>query len=189
MMRPLLHLRRSSDSSFHVHLFRLVAGLILLVVAILAVTGAAQQTAADSLTGSAICTFDDGKQVSTRYKPAAVRRGEEAPTDQVWAPGGSAMTLFTETEMALGSTLLPVGAYTMYLLPGKKNWTLIVSRNATIDGKYDQKQDLVRATMQTGELNHAEKELKVFFGHIGPKRCEINVDYGKNRAWIDFVQK
>jgi Protein of unknown function (DUF2911) len=189
MMRPLLHLRRSSGSNLHVHLFRLVIGLILLVLAILALTGAAQQTAADSLTGSAICTFDDGKQVSTRYKPVAVGRGEGAPTDQVWAPGGLAMTLFTETGVALGNTLLPAGAYTMYLLPGKKDWTLIVSRNVTIDGKYDQKQDLVRATMQTAELSHAEKQLTVFFGHIGPKRCEINVDYGKSRAWIDFMQK
>ncbi len=77
----------------------------------------------------------------------------------------------------------------MYLLPGKKDRTLIVSRNVTIESQYKQDQDLVRAAMQTGELRQAEGQLKVFFGHIGPKRCEINWDYGKSRAWIDFVQK
>jgi hypothetical protein len=188
MMRPLLHVRRSSGSYFHGHLFWVVS-LILPVLAILAGTGVAQQTAADSLTGSAVCTFDDGKQVSTRYNPVAVGRSEGAPTGKVWAPGSLAMTLFTETGVTLGNTLVPAGAYTMYLLPGKKDWTLIVSRNVTIDSKYDQNQDLVRAPMQTGELSQAEGQLKVFFGHTGPKRCEINVDYGKNRAWIEFMQK
>lgn len=187
-MRPVLHVRRSSDSYFHGHLFWVVT-FILPVLAILARTGAAQQTAADSLTGSAVCTFDDGKQVSTRYKPVAVARSEGALTGKVWAPGGLAMTFFTETDVILGTTLVSAGAYTMYLLPGKKDWTLIVSRNVTIDSKYDQNRDLVRATMQTGELSQAEGQLKVFFGHIGPKRCEINVDYGKNRAWIDLMQK
>jgi hypothetical protein len=151
--------------------------------------GEAQQTVADSLTGSAVCTFDDGKQVSTRFIPVAVGRGEGAPTGKVWAPGGLAMTLFTETGVTLGTTLVPAGAYTMYLLPSKKDWTLIVSRNVTIDNKYDKTQDLVRAPMQTGELMQAEGQLKVFFGHTGPKRCELNVDYGKNRAWIEFLQK
>jgi Protein of unknown function (DUF2911) len=189
MMRALPQLKKSNERNRYVHLFGLVVGLILPVVAMLARTGAAQQTAADSLTGSAICTFDDGKQVSARYKPVAAGRGDGAPTGQVWAPGGSAMTLFTETGVAVGNRLIPAGAYTMYLLPSKKDWTLIVSRNVTIDGKYDKNQDLVRANMQTGELSQAEGELKVFFGHTGPKQCEINVDYGKTRAWLDFVQK
>jgi hypothetical protein len=159
------------------------------VLAVLARTEAMQQTAADSLTGSATCTFDDGKQTTTRYKPVVFGRNEGAPMGQVWAPGGLAMALFTEAGVTLGNTLIPAGAYTMYLLPGKKDWTLIVSRNATIDSKYDKNQDLVRANMQTGELSQAEGQLKVFFGHIGPKRCEINVDYGKKRAWMDFIEK
>ena len=99
------------------------------------------------------------------------------------------MTLFTETGVTLGNTLVPAGAYTVYLLPSRKDWTLIVSRNMTIDGKYDENQDVVRANMQTGELNQAEEQLNVFFGHTGAKRCEINVDYGKNRAWVDLMQE
>jgi hypothetical protein len=158
-------------------------------LAILTRIGAAQQTAADSLTGSAVCAFDDGNQVSTRYNPVAVGRTEGPPSGKVWAPGGLAMTFFTETGGTLGNTLVPAGAYTMYLLPSKKDWTLIVSRNVTIDSKYDKNQDLVRAPMQTGELRQAEGQLKVFFGHTGRKRCEMNVDYGKNRAWIEFMQK
>jgi hypothetical protein len=165
------------------------AATIVFSLAILTPIGAPQQTAADSLTGSAVCTFDDGKQLSTRYNPVAFGRTEGAPTGKVWAPGGLAMTFFTEAGVTLGNTQVPAGAYTMYLMPGKKDWTLIISRNVTIDRQYDKNQDLVRAPMQTGELSQAEGQLKVFFGHTGPKRCEMNLDYGKNRAWIEFAQK
>jgi hypothetical protein len=64
-----------------------------------------------------------------------------------------------------------------------------MTRHTGYHCKYDQNQDLVRTTMQTRKLSQAEGQLKVFFGHIAPKRCEINVDYGKNRAWIDFMQE
>jgi hypothetical protein len=186
-MRRLLDFIRSTDGHSRRYLLWVI-GLVLPILSILPRTALTQQVAADSLAGSAVCTFDDGKQVSARYKPVAAR-SEQAPTGKVWAPGGLAMTLFTETEVTIATTSLPAGAYTMYLLPGKRDWTLIVSRNVTIDRQYDQNQDLVRATMQTGELSQPEEQLKIFFGHIGPKRCEINVDYGKNRAWVELMQK
>ena len=149
----------------------------------------AHQAVADQQSGNATCTFDDGKQISVRYNPVAVGRSEGPPVGQVWIPGGSAMTLFTDTEVTVGNTLIPARAYAIYLIPGKKDWTLIVSRNVTVDGKYDETQDLVRAAMETGTLSRAEEQLKVSFCHLGPKQCEMNVDYGKTRAWVEFREK
>lgn len=186
MVRSSLCLEKSGNLRRHLSW---TAILTLIFLATLAQPATAQQAAADSLTGSAVCTFDDGKELSARYKPVPVSQNESAPAGKVWAPGGLAMTLFTEGAITLGTTTVPAGAYTMYLLPGKKEWTLIVSRNLTLDGKYDQNQDLARATMQTGDLGRSEGQFKVFFGHIAPKRCEFNVDYGKSRAWVDFAQK
>lgn len=99
------------------------------------------------------------------------------------------MTLFTDTEVTIGNTSLPTGAYTMYLMPARKNWTLVVSKNTKIDAKYDEKDDLARASMEIGTLGDAEEQLKIFFGHLGPKLCELNIDYGKTRAWVQFKQK
>ena len=135
--------------------------------------------------GSAVCTLDDGKQISARYTPVpAPRTG--LPTDKVWSPGGSALTLFTESTLMLGNTPISAGAYTMYLLPGKKDWTLIVSKNVNVDQAYNQTQDLARASMTIGTLGGEVSELKVSFGHIAPKKCELNVDFGKTKAWVEF---
>jgi len=89
----------------------------------------------------------------------------------------------------VASTDIPPGAYTLYLLPGKKDWKFIVSRNPVVDHPYDEKQDLVRAPMDIGTLSNAETELSVTFGRPGPKQCELDVDFGKTKAWITLNEK
>lgn len=156
---------------------------ILLTCAALTSFAAAQS--ADKQSGAAVCTLDDGKQISARYTPVPSTRAG-LPSEKVWAPGGSALTLFTESTLMLGNTPIGVGAYTMYLIPGKKDWTLIVSKNVNIDEAYDKQHDLARATMSVGTLTDQASELRVTFGHTGPKKCELNVDFGKTKAWVEF---
>jgi len=146
----------------------------------------AQNSAAEN--EAAICTFEDGKQLTARYNPVAAGR-DGMVVGKVLVPGGSAMTFFTETDLVLGSTTIPTGAYTLYIIPAKKDWTLIVSKNVTVDAKYDDKLDLAKATMELGQLPSPADKLSLYFGHTGPRKCEINVDFGKTRGWVEFRQK
>jgi hypothetical protein len=167
---------------------RLAIFTLLLIELSWASASGAQPAAAEPESETAVCTFGDGQQLSVRYRPIATR-GAAPPAGKAWMPGGSAVTLFAETEVTLGSTSIPTGAYTMYFIPGKKEWTLIVSRNVKVESPYDEKQDLARASMETGALSQPQERLKIFFGRTGPKQCEINVDYGKTRAWVVLKQK
>jgi len=193
---PVVDVRRKRSGRFErvlraIHSHRLsLPGLLLLVTLTCGLFGrnVAVGQQADSQSESAACMFEDGRQMNVRYSPAAVGRGD-LPMGKVWMPGGSALTLFTETDVTLNGKAIPVGAYTMYLIPGKKSWTTIVSRNTSITNKYDEKDDLARAPMETGELGQAEPNLKVFFGHTGAKTCEFNVDSGKTRAWVEFKER
>jgi Protein of unknown function (DUF2911) len=162
-------------------------GLTILLVSLTcaALSSFAAAQSEEKQSGAAVCTLDDGKQISARYTPVPATRAG-LPQDKVWAPGGSALTLFTESSLMLGNTPIGVGAYTMYLMPGKKDWTLIVSKNVNVDQAYDQQQDLARATMSTGTLGGQVPELRVTFGHTGPKKCELDVDFGKTKAWVEF---
>jgi Protein of unknown function (DUF2911) len=150
---------------------------------------AAQPAAAAADSESAVCTFEDGKQITARYHPMSVGHGDAPAAGKVLMPGGSAMTFFTETDLVLGNTTIPTGAYTMYIIPGRKEWTLIVSKNVTVDAKYDEKHDLARTTMEIGQLSTPADRLSLYFGHTGPKKCEIDVDYGKTRGWVEFREK
>lgn len=149
----------------------------------------AQQAAAAADSESAICTFEDGKEITARYHPMSAGKDNAPAPGKVLIPGGAAMTFFTEIDLMLGNTTIPTGAYTLYILPAKKDWTLIVSKNVTVDAKYDEKLDLARATMEIGQLSAAEDKLSLYFGHTGAKRCEINIDYGKTRGWTEFREK
>jgi hypothetical protein len=162
--------------------------IALCFILMMPVCSTAQQAPANSESRDTVCVLDNGKQISAHYIPTKAGGGPNPLPAKVWTPGGSAMTLFTETELKIGDRVLPIGAYTMYLIPGRKSWTLIVSRNQKIDAVYDEHQDLVRQPMQTAPLDKSEERLSLFFGHIGPARCELNVSYGATRAWVDFAQ-
>jgi len=136
---------------------------------------------------TASCTFTDGKSVTAQYHPVPSKKAD-LPNGHVWMPGGSALTLFAETAITLNGAEIPTGGYTMYLVPGRKEWTLIVSKNTDVS-KLDKDHDVAHSSMQTGELNQAEPNLSISFGHVAPNACEINVDFGKTRAWTEFKEK
>ena len=149
----------------------------------------AQQPSPAPESESAICAFEDGKQLTAHYTPVPAGHSDGPPIGKVLMPGGSAMTFFTETDLGFGDSHIPTGGYTLYVIPGKKEWTLIVSKNTAVDAKYDEKQDLGRATMATGQLSSPADRLSVYFGHTGPKKCEINIDFGKTRGWVEFRER
>ena len=161
----------------------------LCTVFLMVLLSAAFLPAQNSEAENAICTFEDGKQMTARYTPIPTGRNETPPANKPLTPGGSAMTFFTETDVVLGNRTIPTGGYTLYIIPNKKEWTLVVSKNTVVEAKYDEKQDLARAPMELGQLSTPVEKLALYFGHTGAKKCEIDVDYGKMRGWVEFRQK
>jgi len=146
----------------------------------------AQNSVAQSTTST--CTLADGKQMTIRYNPVVVDQGK-VPDDQVWTPGGKAPILFTQVAMSASGSEIPVGAFSIYLLPAGKTWTLIVNKNVTQGSAYDQKMDLARIPMQMGELSESNKELKLILVHAAPQQCNIRVYWGKKAGWAEFKEK
>jgi hypothetical protein len=132
------------------------------------------------------CDFADGKEVSAEYIAEAK---EEPHNGKVWVPGGQPITLFTQTPLTVGGKDVPPAAYTIYILPEKKEWTLIVSKNTSLTTPYDQKDDLARASMDLGELQDPLKVPQVSLAHTAPKTCNLRVSIGKVGAFVDFIQK
>ena len=91
---------------------------------------AAQQADPGDSTVTATCDFADGKEITVQYNGAAMSEKDQPRNGKVWLPGGSPMTLFTQVPLTLNHQDLVVGAYSMYVLPNRKEWNLIVSKNA-----------------------------------------------------------
>jgi hypothetical protein len=77
----------------------------------------------------------------------------------------------------------------MYVIPNKKEWTLIVSKNVTNPKAYDEKQDLVRARMDIGGVDSPRKRLQASFAHVAPKQCSIRLYYETVGAFVEFNEK
>jgi hypothetical protein len=165
-------------------MYRLPGSILLLIIAI----SASPVRGADRTT-TATCTFEDGRQMSARYSQGAARGKDELPLDKVWTPGKEPILLFTQAEISADSTAIPTGAYSMYLIPGKENWTLVINKNVRSGSKYDEHQDLLRIAMPTGELGQPQNQFTVVFGHIGAKQCNMRIYYGKIGAWAEFHEK
>jgi hypothetical protein len=163
--------------------------LWLAVLLFFAASLAAKPAPADAPLETAACDFASGKSLAVKYISANAGRQDAPPNGKVWMPGGSAMTLFAETGFTLGGTPVGAGAYTMYVIPNKKDWKLIVSKNESVTGAYDEKLDLAHATMSIGPLGQAEPQLRVSFGRVGPRTCEIDLDYGKTKAWTEMLER
>ena len=138
---------------------------------------------------TAYCDFDDGQEVSVRYSNVPATSKDEPRNGRVWMPGGSAMTLFTGTGLTVDHTEIPAGAYSVYVIPNKKEWTLIVNKNVNSMGTYDEKQDVARVPMELGEVESPPKQLQVSFAHSSPKVCSIRLYYEKTGAFADLEEK
>ncbi|HZQ94832.1 MAG TPA: DUF2911 domain-containing protein [Candidatus Sulfotelmatobacter sp.] len=150
----------------------LLAGLLVL---------GAQSPAQDTL--STYCNFDDDNQVSIQYK-AAVK--EQPRNGRVWSPG---ITLFVQTPLMLGRSEIGLGAYSVHLIPDKKNWTIIVNRDVSPGTSYNPSQDVAKGEMEVGEIPEPTKNLQLSFAHMSPKECSLRVYYQKTGAFADFKEK
>jgi hypothetical protein len=152
-------------------------------LSLLAMTAWAQTPAPSQQT--TVCQFTDGGQLSLRYEEMPAR-GNDLPA-HIWSPGESPMYLFTSTAIKVGDTMIPPGAYSLYVASEKQHWTLVVNKNVRKE-KYDAAQDLARLPMDRGTIDEPAKDVNLMFGHIAPKQCSLRIYYGKFGAWAVFAE-
>lgn len=156
---------------------------------IFSVTLYAQTTPSNMPSNTTACTFEDGKQISVRYNPQGPAGQKELPHGEMWPAGSPEMYLFTQSDVSIAHSEIAVGAYSLYVIPEKKQWTLIINKGVTKGEAYKQEQDVVRATLETGHLGQAAKKIQIAFGHIAPKQCNLRIYYGETGAWAEFKEK
>jgi len=162
------------------HLGSTCAGL----AAILAFSASAQTPAANQETTT--CQFADGNQVSVRYE-LAPPHGDRLPEGHPWSPADSPMYLFTSTTLKAGEAQIPIGAYSLYVIPEKQHWILAVNKDVS-GKKYDSQHDVVRVSMNLGTVDQGMKNVTLAFGHIAPMQCNLRLYYGKTGAWAVFTE-
>ena len=100
-------------------------------------------------------TTNSGAKITIDYSSPGIKGrtiGKEiAPWGQVWRTGANEATIFevSKNVMISGKTL-PKGKYSLYSIPGQKEWVIILNKTWNQSGTdYDQKTDVQRFTVKT----------------------------------------
>lgn len=75
--------------------------------------------------------------------------GELVPYDKPWRAGANDATTFTaSTEIQFGGQKLPAGTYSLFVIPAKDSWTVVINSELNLWGAYEYKQekDVLRVT-------------------------------------------
>ena len=83
------------------------------------------------------------------------------PWDSVWRTGANMATqLNTEVDITIGNTFIPRGTYTLFSLPTRSGWKLVVSREVNQWGtNYDPSKDVARIDLRQRTLTEPVESL------------------------------
>jgi Protein of unknown function (DUF2911) len=164
-----------------------VAGL---AVCLMAMRGSAQN-AKPSPAAKASCTLADGKSITVDYSsPRAKGRkifGGLVPYGDVWRAGANDATTFvTTSDVMVGGSHVPAGKYTMFAIPNKDKWTLIISKKTGEWGiPYPgADSDLVRVDMKASTLPTAVENFTIALDKAGTG-CTLKMEWETTRASVE----
>ncbi len=157
----------------------------------------AQQDKSARPSPPAKASFDlgGGKSITVDYSSPRVKGrkiyGELVPFGKVWRAGANeATTLITTADIVVGGTPVPVGTYTLFAIPNKDKWTLIISK-ATGEWGTDYPgpdKDLARVDMKVSTLPSTVENFTISFDKSGTGTT-MNIDWETTRASVTIAKK
>ena len=144
---------------------------------------------------SAECKFTDGKTVKVDYSSPR-RKGREiygglVPYGQVWRTGANEATAFVaDTNLSVGGKDVPAGSYTIFTVPNRDKWTLIINKKTGewgIPYKYEA-DELARVDMQVSKTSAPVENFTISFHEMG-NACHMYLDWENTRASVELQEK
>ena len=115
--------------------------------------------------------------------------GGVVPWDRVWRTGANAATtLTTDVDLVIGGARVPKGSYTLYTLPSRAGWKLIINRQTGQWGTgYGPAHDLGRVPMTTETLGAAVEQFTIAIDSLGARHGTLSMSWGTFRWSVPLV--
>jgi hypothetical protein len=176
---------------------KLAVGAALLGVLVAGIALAAQQDKSKRPSPPAQAKFDlgGGKTITIDYSSPRVKGrkiyGELVPFGQVWRTGANEATTFVTTaDLSVGTATVPAGSYTIFTVPNKDKWQLVISKKTgewgtDYPGPSD---DLARIDMKVSALPAAVENFTISLEKAGAG-ANLNIDWETTRASVAIAKK
>lgn len=118
----------------------------------------------------------DGAYIKVMYGQPHLRNrkmlGEQEPFGKVWRLGANEATEITLTEdVKLGGQNVEAGTYSMFAIPNKDSWTIILNSELGLWGayEYDESKDVVRFDVPVQKSSEKYEPFTIKFNETGNK--------------------
>jgi Protein of unknown function (DUF2911) len=172
------------------HMPRLSVFRLLAAALILSGTAAAQRYTSPPAKASVNVA---GKQITVDYYAPSMHgrkiMGSLVPWGKVWCPGANVATgLTTAAPLQLGTLKLPKGTWSIWAIPGEKEWTLVVNKQSGqhhLD--YDSAEDFGRTKMNVKMLAAAVETFRIDVSSNGGNKGTLAIVWENTEASIPFT--
>jgi hypothetical protein len=170
----------------------IACGSLVLLLAVAASPLRAQQDKSKrpSPPASAQCELAGGKTVTIDYSSPRKKGRNVFPDvvkyDAVWRTGANEATTFiTTADVMVGGKHVPAGSYTLFTIPGKNKWTLIISKKTGEWGTNypGEKEDLARVDMKAGTASAPVENFTISFEKAG-NGCNLKLAWDTTTASV-----
>ncbi len=136
-----------------------------------------------------------GKTLTVNYgRPSARGRtiiGGVVPYNQVWRTGANEATSFsTEADLVLGGATIPKGTYSLYTVPSRTSWLLVVNKEVGQSGLvYHRYLDLTRVKLQKAGLKDYVEQFTISIERVSPNSGVLRLTWERTTLTIPFTLK
>ena len=166
--------------------------VLVLVVAVFVVRAQQDKSKRPSPPATAKCELATGKSVTIDYSSPR-KKGRAIFTDvvkygEIWRTGANEATTFvTNADLMVGGTHVPAGSYTLFTVPNKDKWTLVISKKTGEWGTDypGEKEDLARIDMKAA-TGPATENFTISFDK-GAKGCTLKLAWDTTVASVEIA--
>jgi hypothetical protein len=112
-----------------------------------------------------------------------------APNDEVWRTGANEAPEITfYKDVQVGDTKVKAGTYSLFSIPGEKEWTIILSSDINVWGAYTYKQDqdVARIKATTSQSKDILEAFSIVFEE-SKTGADMYIGWGKLRVKVPFT--
>jgi tetratricopeptide (TPR) repeat protein len=108
--------------------------------------------------------------------------GDLVPYDKVWRTGANSPTTITfGDDVTIGGKNVPAGKYGLLTIPGKDEWTVIITKSTDVSSPsaYKEANDVVRVKVKPVELAFPIETFNIVFDNIKPTSMDAVILWDK----------
>jgi len=115
--------------------------------------------------------------------------GEVVPYDKTWRAGANQPTKLTVSrDFSFGGTAVKAGSYSLFMVPGKASWTVMLNTNLTASQEeHDAKDDVAHLTVKPVALPALRERLRYTFDEPQDDRVMLDLEWERIRIQVPIT--